>query len=166
MIYTPKKLKVVESMPPLSHNAVKGVPFDPMKSDVNRWIISQPSVVNWLFSYLHSRGLLKFDPVTRLWTGTTPPMPIPKTKPDPIQFEPLPPGRPHTFKLQDFEPYLKPGLRTADAILLACHELGCSQSTFWNYFGILKRKQKANSIQSSLPVTPTSPITQELPQKP
>lgn len=59
-------------MPELRHGNDGEEGFDPMKSEVNQWLLRQPSVVNWLFGAMQWRGIIIYDPKTGKWHGQEP----------------------------------------------------------------------------------------------
>jgi hypothetical protein len=69
-----KNLFCVKKMPPLKHKPLNGE-FDITKSEVAKWLIQQPEVMQWVFDHVkdmqrHGEELLiKYDPETGLWQG-------------------------------------------------------------------------------------------------
>lgn len=63
-----EKLKVIKRMPP-SYHTLPGQKFDIKKSEVIRWLIDQPEILNHLWDRLKFSGYVEYDPETRLWTG-------------------------------------------------------------------------------------------------
>jgi hypothetical protein len=43
--------------------------YDPAKSEVVAWLISQPEIQNYLFSKCNTTGALVFDQETKTWRG-------------------------------------------------------------------------------------------------
>ena len=64
--------EVVVSMPPLRHRSA-GEVFDADKSEVVKWLLSQPGFRLWacnrFFSVNQSRRMLAYDQETQLWSG-------------------------------------------------------------------------------------------------
>ena len=69
------KLQVVKNMPPLIHH-VKGEKFDITKSEVAKWLIQQPEIMQWIFDHVNNMQrrngeelLIKYNPENGTWRG-------------------------------------------------------------------------------------------------
>lgn len=66
-----RRLEVARKMPPLRHNF--GGEFDPAKSEVIKWLISQPVILNYLFDAVRGKvykdPYIVYDPETGKWQG-------------------------------------------------------------------------------------------------
>lgn len=72
-VSTSSKLECVRKMPSLKHSH-PGKPFDITKSEVAQWLISQPSVLNYLVDLVNGHDkrkeqLIIHDPSTGTWKG-------------------------------------------------------------------------------------------------
>lgn len=63
-----KKLRVIKNMPPLYHT-LPNRNFDIKKSEVVRWLIEQPEVLNYLWDHIKQSGVLEYDIETKKWKG-------------------------------------------------------------------------------------------------
>lgn len=63
-----KKLDFGKDMPPSFHT-LPGEEFSPEKSEVLKWIASQPMLLIWLKDQLKSAGYITYDATTGKWTG-------------------------------------------------------------------------------------------------
>lgn len=70
-----KNLQAVKKMPPLVHH-VKGENFDITKSEVAKWLVQQPEVMQWVFDHVNNMQrkngeelLIKYNPDTGMWNG-------------------------------------------------------------------------------------------------
>ena len=61
-------LDALENMPPLVH-AKKGEPFDITKSEVAKWIVAQPEIMQKIFDLAVRQGVIVYDPKTGTWQG-------------------------------------------------------------------------------------------------
>lgn len=64
---TPDRLTVIRKMPPLRHS-IPGRPFRMEDSEVVRWLVRQPDVMNYLFD--KARAFMCYDSETGTWRGT------------------------------------------------------------------------------------------------
>jgi hypothetical protein len=62
-----QKLDVGRDMPPLRHKV--GDQYDVTKSEVAKWLCSQPEIMEYVVGRMNAAGFITFDPETRLWTG-------------------------------------------------------------------------------------------------
>lgn len=60
------RLSVVEKMPPLYHS-LPGQEFDIFKSEVIKWLVSQPEILKYLFDKAKEYCVYDFD--TGKWRG-------------------------------------------------------------------------------------------------
>jgi hypothetical protein len=63
-----KPIASVLTMPPRRHS-IPGQPFDIERSEVVRWLLSQPEVTRWVFDVARSRGWIVYDRATGTWRG-------------------------------------------------------------------------------------------------
>lgn len=67
-----KYLDIAKKMPPLYHT-IPGEDFDIAKSEVAKWLVSQPEILNYVVNRIKgSNGqttYIVFDPKTRKWQG-------------------------------------------------------------------------------------------------
>lgn len=67
----PKRFEVAKIMPPLRHNLDGD--YDPTKSEVINWLITQPDILNYLFDAVRGNGYrespIMFDSSTGKWQG-------------------------------------------------------------------------------------------------
>ena len=67
----PKRFEVVKTMPPLKHNPEGD--FDPQNSEVIKWLISQPDILNYIFDAVRGNGRREspifYDCDTQTWRG-------------------------------------------------------------------------------------------------
>lgn len=63
-----KLLGIARIMPPCYHT-LPGEDFDIKKSEVVKWLISQPEILNFLWNHIKSSGDVIYDPQTGLWQG-------------------------------------------------------------------------------------------------
>ena len=65
------RLQVAKNMPPLKHKT--GEEFDPKDSEVVRWLIQQPEILNYLFDAVrgnkYREPAIIYDPETKTWQG-------------------------------------------------------------------------------------------------
>ena len=61
-----EKFDCVMNMPPLYHT-VPGEKFETLKSPVVKWLLSQPSIVQFVFD--KAKEHLVYDPTTGTWQG-------------------------------------------------------------------------------------------------
>lgn len=67
MIKKPTRLEVAREMPPLRHS-IPGEPFRMENSEVVKWLIGQPEVLQYLFD--KAKAYLVYDPETGTWKGS------------------------------------------------------------------------------------------------
>ncbi len=60
-------LDCAKDMPPLAHSTSK--PFDITKSEVAKWLVSQPEVMQKIFNMASNRAVIKFNSETQMWQG-------------------------------------------------------------------------------------------------
>lgn len=63
-----KLLDIGKSMPRLYHT-LPNEEFDYDKSQVLKWIASQPELLKYMYSKLSSIGYIEYDKTTGLWKG-------------------------------------------------------------------------------------------------
>ena len=63
-----KFLECVKHMPPLEHAKDKAG-FDIRNSDVAKWIIQQPEVMQKIFDMAANHMMISYDQATRTWRG-------------------------------------------------------------------------------------------------
>lgn len=63
-----KFLSIARIMPPCYHT-LPGKDFDIKKSEVMKWLISQPEILNYLWNNIKNSGDVIYDPKTGLWQG-------------------------------------------------------------------------------------------------
>lgn len=67
----PKRFEVARMMPPLKHNPTGD--YDPKKSEVIQWLISQPDILNYIFDAVrgnnHRESPIVYEPSTGTWKG-------------------------------------------------------------------------------------------------
>lgn len=63
-----KLLDVVKNMPPL-HHTIPNEEFDIKKSEVVKWLISQPDILNWIWNNIKQSGDVIYDKDTGEWRG-------------------------------------------------------------------------------------------------
>jgi len=61
------KWNVARKMPPLRHSH-PGTEFDIQQSDVARWLVQQPEIMQLVFWNVKGKDIV-FDPETGLWRG-------------------------------------------------------------------------------------------------
>lgn len=61
------KLNIAEKMPPLYHS-IPGQNFDIKNSEVVKWLIEQPEILQYLFDKI-SHNYLQYDSATGKWKG-------------------------------------------------------------------------------------------------
>lgn len=61
--------KSASKMPPLSNYPDKSQPFDVYKSEVIRWLVDQPEILNNLFDHAASTKAIVYDKNTDKWVG-------------------------------------------------------------------------------------------------
>ena len=54
-------------MPPLRHKVSE--PYDVTKSEVAKWLCSQPEIMEYIVGRMNAAGYIIFNPETRLWQG-------------------------------------------------------------------------------------------------
>ena len=67
-----KHLEVAKKMPPL-HHKLPGEEFDITKSEVVKWLVAQPEIMQFLMDRVANRAeasrLIKYDPDAGTWQG-------------------------------------------------------------------------------------------------
>lgn len=67
----PKRFEVAKKMPPLKHKLSDG--YDVTESEVVRWLISQPDILNYIFDAVrgngHRESPIIYNPNTGKWQG-------------------------------------------------------------------------------------------------
>lgn len=65
----PKRLALAaKNMPPLYHS-LPGREFDIHKSEVIKWLISQQSILQYIFDKAKDGGFIIYNPETKKWQG-------------------------------------------------------------------------------------------------
>lgn len=65
-----KLLKCTTYMPRLKHKPEPDEPFDISKSEVAKWLVQQPDVLQYVFSRLKNSGFIVYDKDTNEWYGS------------------------------------------------------------------------------------------------
>lgn len=60
--------EIISRMPPL-HYTLPGEKFDIEKSQVIKWLIQQPEILDWLYMRMVSSRMIKYNPDTQKWVG-------------------------------------------------------------------------------------------------
>jgi hypothetical protein len=81
LIDTHPDLDVVATMPALTHYPDRTKPFDIAESEVVAWLISQPSVSQWLFDEVKHMRLIVFDKASNTYRGCGVALALPQDKP-------------------------------------------------------------------------------------
>jgi len=63
-----RAVDVARTMPPLRHS-LPGHPFDIERSEVARWLCSQPGIMQYVFDAAKNAGTIAYDPETGTWRG-------------------------------------------------------------------------------------------------
>jgi hypothetical protein len=63
-----KKLSVARNLPP-SYHTLPEKDFDIKKSEVIKWLIDQPEILNYLWDNIKQSGDVEYDAETGIWTG-------------------------------------------------------------------------------------------------
>lgn len=63
-----KILNAVMTMPPLYHS-IPERPFDIKNSEVVKWLIKQPEILNYVWNNIKNSGAVVFNPETKKWNG-------------------------------------------------------------------------------------------------
>ncbi len=63
-----KKLSVARNMPPMYHT-IPGQNFDITQSEVLKWLISQPEILNYIWDNIKNSGDVFYNAVTGKWCG-------------------------------------------------------------------------------------------------
>lgn len=63
-----RKLSVARNLPP-SYHKIPGQEFDVRKSEVIRWLIQRPSVLEFLWDQIKQSGDVSYNPETGKWQG-------------------------------------------------------------------------------------------------
>lgn len=63
-----KKLLIARNMPPSFHT-IPGQPFDPKKSEVIKWLIERPAILNFLWDQIKQSDDVVYDDKTGKWQG-------------------------------------------------------------------------------------------------
>lgn len=61
-------LNAVRNMPPLPH-ALQGEEFNIKKSEVVKWLLAQPGVMNFVFNKMSVYKIIKYNQATGKWQG-------------------------------------------------------------------------------------------------
>jgi hypothetical protein len=61
--------ETASTMPRLSHWPERSQPFDITKSEVVKWLKSQPKIDQWIFDKARNMGCIEFDAETETWSG-------------------------------------------------------------------------------------------------
>lgn len=65
-----KQLQCAAKMPALQHKVSDdGEKFDIFKSEVSRWLLQQPEIMQYVFTRIKNSGLIIYDPESKLWYG-------------------------------------------------------------------------------------------------
>ena len=64
-----KMYQVAKKMPPLYHK-LPGKDFDVLKSQVVRWLMNQPEVLDYIWNKLKQSGAVVYDPESGRWKGS------------------------------------------------------------------------------------------------
>ena len=61
----------IAEMPPMDHWPLKeaGVPFDIMASEVMKWMVKQPEVMDFLFDVTRGTKMIRYDGGSGTWVG-------------------------------------------------------------------------------------------------
>jgi len=62
------KIQVAKNMPPLKHS-YPGRAYNVVQSEVVRWLIKQPDILQWLFESMKDKALIAYDPSKGTWQG-------------------------------------------------------------------------------------------------
>ena len=60
-------LECARQMPPMKH--IKSEPFDITQSEVAKWLVSQPDIMQKIFDMARRKGLIEYDSETNTWKG-------------------------------------------------------------------------------------------------
>jgi len=60
-------LNCAKYMPPLKHT--KSIPFDIRKSDVAKFLMTQPDIMQKIFDMACRKGVIEYNPDTQTWQG-------------------------------------------------------------------------------------------------
>lgn len=63
-----KHLRIAKKMPPLYHT-LPGEKFELEKSEVVKWLISQPDLLDFIFDRVKKHGHIIYNPETGKWHG-------------------------------------------------------------------------------------------------
>jgi hypothetical protein len=63
-----RKLNIARKLPP-SYHTIPGQEFDIKKSEVMKWLIDQPDILNYLWNNIKQSGDVEYDSETGIWTG-------------------------------------------------------------------------------------------------
>lgn len=61
--------EMLSEMPPLRHSMQTEDPFDIEHSEVAKWLISRPAVMQFIFNKATSTKCIEYDKTTGLWSG-------------------------------------------------------------------------------------------------
>lgn len=62
------RLDIAKQMPPL-HHAMPGDGFDITKSEVVKWLMSQPEIMQLIFNAVRGQKRIVYDKATGTWRG-------------------------------------------------------------------------------------------------
>lgn len=60
-------LESAKEMPPLAHTTTK--PFDITKSEVAKWLVSQPEIMQKVFDMAANHKVIKYNTEKKTWQG-------------------------------------------------------------------------------------------------
>ena len=63
-----KKLNMIKHMPPLYHTLPRQ-DFDIRKSEVIKWLMEKPDILNYLWDHIRQSGAIEYDRETQKWRG-------------------------------------------------------------------------------------------------
>jgi len=63
-----QKLNIARNLPPLYHK-MPGQEYDVKNSEVTKWLIQRPSILEFIWDQLKQSGDILYDPDTGKWKG-------------------------------------------------------------------------------------------------
>ncbi|WP_312072034.1 hypothetical protein [Anaerotignum propionicum] len=63
-----KNLEIAKRMPPLSHT-IPGRPFEIKQSEVVKWLLNQPDILNYIWNNIKNSEDVFYNPDTGKWQG-------------------------------------------------------------------------------------------------
>lgn len=63
-----KIFDVARFMPPLRHS-IPGEEFDIKKSEVVKWLLRNPAILNYVWNNIKQSGVVEYNPKTGTWKG-------------------------------------------------------------------------------------------------